>query len=130
VSVDGIAAGVTAHTLNGNVDATNVSGPLSLQTTNGNVRLSADALAAADPVRLSTTNGNIRAQLPATLDGSFDLSVVNGTLHSDFPLGQSGTGRVVHHLQGQIGGSNRVVKMRSVNGGVFVTTRSAGASHE
>jgi hypothetical protein len=130
VTINGIAAGVTAHTGNGNVDATNVSGPLSLQTTNGNLRLSADSLAAGDPVTLSTTNGTISAQLPANTQGNFDLSVVNGTVRSDFPLAQSSKARVVHHLQGQIGTSNRVVKMRSVNGGVTVTSRPTSASHE
>jgi putative adhesin len=129
VTINGIAAGVTAHTANGNVDATNVSGPVSLQSTNGNVRLSADSLAAADPISLSTTNGNISAQLPTNTEGIFDLSVVNGSVRSDLPLapGRSGVGR---HLQGQIGTSNRVVKMRSVNGGVTVTTHPANASHE
>jgi hypothetical protein len=130
VTVDGIAAGVTAHTTTGNVDATNVSGPLSLESTTGNVRLSASALTATDPINLSTKTGNIRAQLPANTEGAFDLSVVRGSLHSDFPLGKSAKGPIGSHLQGQIGSSNRVVKMRSINGGVFVTTHSATASHE
>jgi hypothetical protein len=128
VMIDGIAGGVTAHTAYGNVDAINVSGPLTLHTTNGDVRLSSDALAAADPINLTTTNGTIRAQLPATLEGAFDLSVNKGVLHSDFPLGQP-SGRYSQHLQGQIGSSNRAVKMHTVNGGVFVTTRPASASH-
>ena len=130
VKVDGVTAGVTAHTANGNVEATNVAGPLSLETSNGNVRLSADAVSAADPITLTTTNGNISAQLPANTEGNFDLSVVNGSVRSDFPLTQLAKGKIGRHLQGQIGSSNRVVKMRSVNGTVFVTTRPASASHE
>jgi hypothetical protein len=129
VKVDGISGGVAAHTVNGNVEATNVSGPLSLESTNGNVRLSADTLSARDPINVSTRNGTIRAELPANTEGSFDLSVVNGTLRSDLPLANP-SGRMARHLQGQIGSSSRVVKMRSMNGGVFVTTRASGASHE
>ena len=130
VRVDGISAGVKALTANGNVEATNVSGPLSLETVNGDVRLSADAVAASDPINLSTTNGTIRAQLPANTQGAFDLSVVNGTVHSDFPLNQMPKGHIGRHLEGQVGSSTRIVKMRSINGGVFVTTRSADAGQE
>jgi len=130
VRVAGIAAGVTARTANGNVDASDVSGPLSLATTNGDVRLSAAAIAPSDAISLTTTNGNIRADLPANTEGAFDLSVVNGSVQSDFPLNQMSRARIGRHLVGQIGSSTRAVKMRSVNGGVFVTSRPAATAHE
>jgi hypothetical protein len=130
VSIDGVAAGVTAHTANGDVVATHVSGPLSLVSTNGNVRLSADTIKAADSINLSTKNGSIRAQLPPNTEGKFDLSVINGTVKSDIPLAQLPRGKFGSHLQGQIGSSNRVVRMRTLNGAVFVTTHPAAAEHE
>jgi hypothetical protein len=131
VEVNGIMAGVTAKTVNGRVEAANVSGPVTLATTNGNVRLSTDSLADADVVRLSTTNGTIRAELPANLQGSFDLSTVNGVVSSDFPIPpfSSSGSRANRHLQGQIGSLARVVKMRTVNGTVSVTGRGAPATH-
>jgi DUF4097 and DUF4098 domain-containing protein YvlB len=128
VQVDGMIAGVTAKTVNGTVAAVNVSGPLVLSTTNGNVRLSTDSLADADVVRLSTTNGAIHAELPASLQGSFDLSTVNGVVSSDFPI-PSASSRAKHHLQGHVGALPRLVKMRTVNGGVSVSTRPAPATH-
>lgn len=130
VRIDGISAGVKALTANGNVEATNVSGPLSLETVNGNVRLTSDAVTPTDPINLSTTNGTIRAQLPANTEGSFDLSVVNGTVRSDFPLDQMPKGGIGRRLQGQIGSSTRIVKMRSINGGVVVTTHSVDATQD
>ena len=130
VTVAGIAAGVTARTANGNVEASDVSGPLSLATTNGDVRLSAAVVSPSDPISLTTTNGNVRAELPAGTEGAFDLSVVNGSVESDFPLNQMSRARIGRHLVGQIGSSTRVVKMRSVNGGVFVTSRPPAAAHE
>lgn len=129
VHVNGMNAGVTAKTINGTIDASNVSGPLSLTTTNGNVRLSADSLADADMVRLSTTNGAIHAELPANLQGNFDLSTVNGAVSSDFPIPSTSTERTNHHLQGQIGSLPRVVKMRTINGAVSVISRTAPATH-
>lgn len=130
VEVNGMMAGVTAKTVNGGVEAANVSGPVTLATTNGNVRLSTDSLADADVVRLSTTNGTIRAELPANLQGNFDLSTVNGVVSSDFPIPPSSSSRHANrHLQGQIGSLARLVKMRTINGTVSVTGRGAPATH-
>jgi hypothetical protein len=129
VEVNGMVAGVTARTVNGTVDASNVSGPLVLSTTNGNIRLSADSLADADVVRLSTTNGMIHAELPAGLQGNFDLSTVNGAVSSDFPIPAASAGRATHHLQGQVGSLSRLVKMRTINGPVTVSARGAPATH-
>lgn len=130
VQVDGILAGVTAKTVNGTVEASNVSGPVTLATTNGNISLSSDSLADADAVRLSTTNGTISAALPPNLQGSFDLSTVNGVVNSDFPIPPASSSRHANrHLQGQIGSLPRIVKMRTMNGTVSVTSRVTPASH-
>lgn len=128
VQVDGMTAGVTAHATNGTVQAWNVSGPLTLSTTNGNVRVTADSLAPADSVILTTTNGTVRAELPSGLQGMFDLSTVNGSVSSDFPIPAATGGRVARHLQGQIGQSNRLVKLHAVNGTVSLATRGGPAA--
>jgi hypothetical protein len=130
VQVNGMIAGVTARSVNGTVEAADVSGPLTLSTTNGNVRLSTNSLADADAVHLSTTNGAIRAELPASLQGSFDLSTVNGVVSSDFPIPSASAGsRANRHLQGQIGSLGRMVKMRTINGTVSVTSRAVPSAH-
>jgi len=129
VQVDGITAGVTAHSTRGTVQASNVSGPVSLTATNGDVQLSTDMLSDSDEIHLSTANGAIRAELPANLEGNFDLSVVNGTVQSDFAVPSASRSRAGRHLQGQIGSSTRVVKMRAVNGMVTLRSRSSPATH-
>lgn len=128
VQVDGLSAGVNAHTTNGTIRATNVSGPLSLSTTNGDVRLTAAPLAASDTVNLFTTNGSVHADLAAGTEGKYDLSVVNGIVHSDLPLPATPNSHVGRHLAGQIGALARNVKMRAINGEVSVTTHGAAAS--
>ena len=129
VQIDGIAGGVTAHVTNGTVQAWNVSGPLALSTTNGNVRVTADSLAPADSVILTTTNGTVRAELPAGLQGTFDLSTVNGSVSSDFPIPAATGGRIGRHLEGQIGQSSRLVRLHAVNGTVTLTGRGTPATH-
>jgi Putative adhesin len=130
VNVAGISAGVTARTSNGDVKAFNVGGPLSLATSNGNVRLMADALSSSDSVNVMTKNGAIQAELPAGLEGNFDLSVVNGNVQTDLPLASTGKRAVGNHMQGQIGSSRRSIRIRALNGSVVVTSRAATAGHD
>jgi hypothetical protein len=129
VSIDGMTGGVTARASTGAVSAINVSGPLSLTTYNGNVMLATDSLSAADSVHLQTTNGTVHAELPAGIQGAFDLSVARGTVMSAFPLTSATRSGIARHLQGQIGTSTRVVKMRAVNGTVSVTSRGVHTDH-
>jgi hypothetical protein len=128
VDIDGTTAGVTARSTNGNVSAKNISGAVSLTTTNGNVGLSIDSVADADSIRVSTTNGNIRAELPSTLQGNFDLSTVNGMVHSNLPIPLTPKGNGARHLQGQVGSLSRVVRLRAMNGVVSVIARGAPAT--
>ncbi|HWJ14219.1 MAG TPA: DUF4097 family beta strand repeat-containing protein [Gemmatimonadaceae bacterium] len=123
VDIDGSAAGVIARSTNGNVTAMNVSGPIALITTNGNVGVSVDSVADADSIRISTTNGNIRAEFPPALQGRFDLSAVNGMVHSNLPLPSAQSGKSTRRIQGQVGTLARLVRLHTMNGMVSVTAR-------
>ena len=129
IDVEGVSSGLTAKATNGIVTATHVSGPIALSTTNGNVNLSVDATGAADSIHVATTNGIIKAQLPPTIDGTFDLSVTNGSLRSDLPINVEKGARRGGHIAGQIGSSARIVRMHAINGNVSVTTKAGPASH-
>ena len=129
VDVEGVSSGLTAKATNGIVKASHVSGPIALSTVNGNVQLSVDAIGAGDSIHVATTNGVIRAQLPPTIDGTFDLSVTNGALHSDLPITVDDGTRRTRHITGQIGTSARIVRMHAINGNVSVTTKAGPASH-
>ncbi len=129
MDVDGVSSGVTAQSTNGTVTAANVSGPLTLSTANGNVRLSVDNVSANDSIHLNTTNGMISAELPPNIDGKFDLAVTNGVVRTDLPINGDKAQRSGRQLQGQIGTSNRVVRMRTTNGTLSVTTKGVSTSH-
>jgi putative adhesin len=120
VTIDGATAGVTAHAVNGGVHVSDVSGPLALTTVNGDVRLSAATLAPTDSVHLSSVNGAVRAELPPSLDGQFDISVTNGVVRSDLMIPGVSTSR--RRISGQVGSSDRVVRVHTVNGAVILTS--------
>ncbi|HEX4681983.1 MAG TPA: DUF4097 family beta strand repeat-containing protein, partial [Gemmatimonadaceae bacterium] len=86
VDVNGVTAGVRAQAVNGNVRATSVSGPIALRAMNGDVHVSADSLSPSDGILIDATNGGIFADLPASLQGAFDLRATNGSLRSDFAI--------------------------------------------
>jgi len=129
VDISGSGAGVIARTTNGNVSAANVSGPVALTTTSGNVVLSVDSVSDSDSIRVSTTNGNIRADLPAALQGRFDLAASNGMVHSNLPLPSAQSGKSMRRIQGQVGTLDRLVRLHTMNGIVSVTTRGTPSTH-
>jgi hypothetical protein len=129
VDIEGVSSGVTAKSTNGTVIAAHVSGPMTLTTVNGNVRLSVDAVAATDSIHLKTTNGMITAELPPGIDGAFDLAVTNGVVRTDLPINGDNAQRAGRRVHGQIGSSNRIVRMRTTNGTLSVTTKAASTSH-
>ena len=129
VEVDGMAAGVTARSTSGAIQAVNVSGSISLSTTNGDVHLVTDSLSGTGAIDLSTRRGRITAELPQNVEGNFDLSVMSGIVRTDLGLAQAPRSRTGRHFQGQIGASTRPVKLRAGNGSVTLTTRSAPSTH-
>jgi Putative adhesin len=129
VDVEGVSSGVRARSTNGAVSAAHVSGPMTLTTVNGNVRLSVDAVSANDSINLRTTNGKITAELPPNIDGVFDLAVTNGVVRTDLPINGDRAERAGRRVRGQIGTSSRVVRMRTTNGTLSVTTKAVSTSN-
>ena len=117
ISMNGVTNGVTARTLNGSIHIERSAGAVEAEGTNGSVEVALDSLAPGDRVVVRSVNGNARAVLPATLDGDVQLSTVNGTVTSDFPINTSGTLKR-NKIHGQIGNSSREVLLRTVNGNV------------
>jgi DUF4097 and DUF4098 domain-containing protein YvlB len=102
---------------------------VSLSTTNGDVHFVADTLSTADAIELTTRRGRVIAELPQNVEGSFDLSVMSGSIQNDLGLAQAQRSRTGRHLQGQIGSSTRSVKMRAATGSVTLVTRSTPSTH-
>lgn len=128
-----------ASTVNGNVDATGTTGPVSVSTVNGtvhangtsalaahtvngSVHLTLDRLGAADSVRAESVNGSVTINVPAAYEGSVELKTVNGSVTSDLPVTTSGaSGR--RELSGTIGAAPRMISLETVNGSVRLVKR-------
>jgi hypothetical protein len=132
-----VPAGVKliANTVNGEVEAEHLDGPVEAHTVNGSVSVSTDDTALASTVngsvsarvgssnwdeelKFSTVNGGITVRFPEDLNADVDASTLNGNIETDFPLTVRGKmGR--HHISGKIGhGGGGELSLSTVNGSI------------
>jgi hypothetical protein len=131
-----VPAGVhfAGRTVNGEVEAQGLQGPVVLTTVNGSTTFSTSsygqastvngsirgAMGAAgwsDALAFRTVNGSITLDLPPDLSAEVRASTVNGEISTDFPLTISG--RVSRrHVTGTIGAGGRRLDLDTVNGSV------------
>jgi hypothetical protein len=133
-----VPAGVrfTGRTVNGDVEALNLTADVDASTVNGSVNVSTAGLASARTVNgsitaamgradwsneleFNTVNGAIELSLPAGLSAEVEAETLNGDIQTDFPM--TVTGRFSkRHLTGTIGGGGRELRLKTVNGSVSI----------
>lgn len=124
----------SGRTVNGDIAAQSLTGPVDLRTVNGSATLSTSnqgqastvngsvqaTLGTADwsgELEFKTVNGSITLDLPADLNAEVRAATVNGDIATDFPL--TVTGRFSpRRLQGTIGSGGRTLALETVNGSI------------
>jgi hypothetical protein len=117
VRVSGATATVVAGTVDGDVFAETMKGPVQAYSVNGSVHAAVHGFGDTGMVKLTTVNGSVALDLPAGLDVTVSANTVNGEISSDFPLTTSGK-LLGHHAAGVIGDGGRRVELNAVNGSV------------
>lgn len=69
-----------------NITATNISGPLVLSTTTGDITVHLTSLTKDHLVSLATMSGEIEVTAPANTGMDVEMKTVSGTIYSDFNL--------------------------------------------
>lgn len=118
VSIDGdiaaaAAAPVMARSMNGDVRVSTSVGPVRAETMNGSVDARMMSLTGTDSVIVKTLNGDAFAFLPEAVDALAELSVVSGSVSTDFALPVASGGK---KASGPLGAGGRVVKVSTLNG--------------
>jgi Putative adhesin len=117
VSVDGATGKVEASAVNGSVEASTLGGPVEASTVNGDVEVHMQSTSDAQNLDYSTVNGSVTVYLPTQLNADIEMSTVNGSFHSDYPLAVSG--RIdPHHLHATVGNGGPRVHCSTVNGSI------------
>lgn len=137
-----VPAGVrfTGRTVNGKVEADNMTADVEATTVNGSINISTSGLARAktvngsitaamgradwtDGLEFATVNGGIDLSFPASLSADVEAKTLNGDITTDFPL--TVTGRFSkRRLSGTIGGGGRELRLETVNGSVQIRRAS------
>lgn len=129
--------GLSAHTVNGSVDANGLQSNTDAAAVNGSVTVATSGTAQASTVngdikaamgaapsggRFSTVNGGITLQLPASTNANVRVSTVSGDIRSDFPL-QIDEERGPKNARGVIGAGGQELRISTVNGSVTLARR-------
>jgi hypothetical protein len=133
-----VPAGVNfvARTVNGEVEATRLSGSVLARTVNGAVKLSTAGPAHAETVNGSieaaigrsdwrdalvfeTVNGSINVTVSGDLHSHVSASTVNGSINTDFPLTVQGRFGP-RSVNGTVGNGGRSLQMKTVNGAIHL----------
>ncbi|HTT67627.1 MAG TPA: DUF4097 family beta strand repeat-containing protein [Gemmatimonadales bacterium] len=116
VEANGLAGPVDASTVNGSVRLETTSGDASANTVNGSVTAVVHGQGTA-PLHFETVNGGVTLSVPKDLSADFEAETVNGSIETDFPI--TVTGRINRrHLDGRIGQGGRHLKIETVNGSI------------
>jgi len=124
--------GLSAHTVNGSIDANGLQSDAEVATVNGQVTVATNGSARANTVNgdikaamgqapnggtFSTVNGGITLQLPAETNANVRASTVSGDIQSDFPL-QMSTEPGPKNASGVLGAGGQELRVSTVNGGI------------
>jgi hypothetical protein len=127
------------RSVNGDVTATSLNGPVVLRTVNGSAEFSTTSYGEASTVNggirgsigsaawsgdleFSTVNGSVSLDLPADVQTDVRATTVNGEIETDFSL--TVTGRISRRrVNGTIGSGGRSLTIETVNGGVKLRRR-------
>jgi hypothetical protein len=126
--------GFDGNTVNGDVEATGLTGPVDANSVNGAVRIettSGEASASSvngavtatvhaigtGAMNFKSVNGSVNVSLPANISADIDAQTVNGSIDTDFPITVNGR-MSPRHLRGSIGQGGRRLELETVNGSI------------
>jgi hypothetical protein len=118
VEARNLTGDVAARTVNGAIDIV-TSGRASGGTVNGAVNVSMGRADWAGTLSFETVNGALTVRLPQGVSTAVNATTVNGSIHTDFPLqvqGRFGPRRV----SGTIGAGGRTLDLTTVNGSINI----------
>jgi DUF4097 and DUF4098 domain-containing protein YvlB len=111
-----LTADAVVATVNGDVEV-ETGGVAKATTVNGSIRATLGRADWKGSLRFTTVNGGITVRLPGSFNADIEVTTVNGSVESDFPITVHGrmNGR---SLRGRIGEGGRDLDLTTVNGSI------------
>ena len=122
ISVDGVNSRVELTTTNGGVKLSRMAGDVEGRTTNGGIDVDLDGTGwDGTGLSLQTTNGGVRLMIPAQYNAHLETGTTNGSVKIDFPVMVQGTRP--RSLSTDLGSGGATLRVRTSNGGVRITKK-------
>ncbi|MDZ7290918.1 MAG: DUF4097 domain-containing protein [candidate division KSB1 bacterium] len=126
VRAQDISGRADLETTNGRIVVTNAAGSVNAETTNGAIEVSLVKVTPGESMRFETTNGRIQAEFPDDFSADISAQTTNGHIDCEFPLTVQGRIRRTH-LEGRIGqdASANVgrIALHTTNGSIDIRKR-------
>ncbi len=119
VKVTDIGGLAELKTVNGGITAKGMGNSVSANTTNGGISVEIDESLIRQEMDFHTVNGSIKLYLRDDIGAYFNLSTVNGSIRTDFPIKMSGD-IDTKRIQGKINDGGPEIKMKTVNGSISI----------
>ncbi len=122
LEVEGVRGHMDLSTTNGGIHLDAVAGNVRARTTNGGVGVVLQGEHwDGEGLDAETTNGGVRLDLPERYAAHLETGTVNGHIDIDFPVMVQG--RLNHHIETDLGGGGKTIRVTTTNGGVAVHRR-------
>ncbi|MEC7263139.1 MAG: DUF4097 family beta strand repeat-containing protein [Bacteroidota bacterium] len=125
IEIDGFAGEIEADAqLNGSVKVTNVNGPVTANTLNGELNVTFGTVKQDSPISLYSTNGAVDVSLPSNTPANLSLSTLNGNVYTDFDIKaeeKNGMRSLLgRNIKSSINGGGVSLSMKSTNGNMYL----------
>lgn len=133
--IQGLKGELDIQTLNSEFLIRDVSGPVVVKSTNGNIEIIYSRDMIADkPNSITTVNGYVDITLPASAKANLEINAINGEAFSDFDIKNSEESPEksssipasvrnklhIFNLKGEINGGGVPFKISAINGDVYI----------
>ncbi|MEQ9301678.1 MAG: DUF4097 family beta strand repeat-containing protein [Cyclobacteriaceae bacterium] len=125
VKIEGMSGEVEARSNVGDIELTNVNGPLVIWTLSSDITVSYGELSQTGPHSISSTSGDIDVTLPENAKGTFDMKSISGEIYSDLDMQFPKKDELRHvggHLRANatLNGGGVDFNINSISGDVFM----------
>ncbi len=121
VSVDGAQGDIRAGSVSGDVHLTHLRATsLHANSVSGDVEASLDALSGRGDLSFQTVSGDVTIDVPSPFDADLSMQTVSGDIDSDFPLTLQGGHMSRRRVEARIGQGGRRLDLQTVSGDVRI----------
>jgi predicted membrane protein len=110
--------------LNGGVIVKNVSGPLTANSLNGEVKVTFTKVSQNSPITIFSTNGELDITLPENTPADFSLGSINGSIYTNFELkipNKNGLRAIASKkVRGSINNGGVKIQLNTTNGNIYL----------